>query len=171
MNTITMLEDGHLTHRLTPEMLRDAQAIAQVGSFHWKVASDSLLWSDELYRIFGVAAQDFQGRYDAYLERVHPDDRTEVQQIINRALAEGGRFNLEFRIIRPDGEVRWILSRCRVTRNTHGESIAIEGTCQDVTECRRAEDKIRCISEFHEAIIRNAAEGICVYHTVSGTIK
>ena len=170
VGTIAPLSAGEQFKRQLAEQsarLGEAQAIAQVGSFHWNILTDTLVWSDELHRIFGIAPQDFRGQADAYFERVHPAHRSDVERIVRHVVAEGGRVSFDYRIVRPDGEVRWVLSRCRMIRDAHGESIAMEGTCQDITDRKRAEEKVRSISEFYEAIIHNAAEGICVYHAVA----
>jgi PAS domain S-box-containing protein len=119
--------------------LREAQSIAQVGSFHWNIIEDKLVWSEELHRIFGTSSHDFPGRYAAYFERVHPAHRTEVEQLLRQSIREGGDFSFDCRIVRPNGEVRWMLARCHVAQDAQGRSVVMDGTCQDITERKLTE--------------------------------
>ena len=123
--------------------LADAQEIAHVGSFEWEIETDTVRWSDELYRIYGLKPREFEATYAAFLERIHPDDRTAVDDTVRRAVEQGQTFQMEERIVRPDGAVRVLESR--------GHFIPAQrrlvGVCRDVTELREKEDELRELSE------------------------
>lgn len=120
--------------------LRDAEHVASLGSFEWEIVTDALTWSDELYRIFGCDPQDCPSSFDTFLERVHPDDREAVLQNVKHSLKTGAGWAMDERIVRADtGEVRVLASNVKVMLNAHGKVARLCGTCQDVTEQRRAE--------------------------------
>jgi PAS domain S-box-containing protein len=122
--------------------LAEAQEIAHVGSWQWEIAADRVSWSDELYRIYGLAPQSVPMTYEGFLERVHPDDRERVRRRIERAYADRQRFDLVHRIVLPDGSVRTSQSRGDVVVGADGEPARMVGTAQDITE-RQLLDNLR----------------------------
>lgn len=131
--------------------LADAQALARLGSWEWEIAEDRVTWSDELFRIFGVEPGAWGASYEAYLDLVHPDDRDEVNAQVDKAYRTGDFNEVEHRIIRPDGDIRWLRSRGQVVRDASGQVVRMLGTAQDVTERKVAEEYER---ELREAEIR-----------------
>ncbi len=123
--------------------LREAQAIAHLGNFHWEVATNKVAWSDELYRIYGLEHDAAGITYETYLEHVHPDDREQVRKAIECALADRKPFEHEYRIVRPTGETRWVFARCRPVIDAKGALISLQGVCQDITERKQAEGALR----------------------------
>jgi diguanylate cyclase (GGDEF)-like protein/PAS domain S-box-containing protein len=119
-----------------------AQELTGVGSFEWDPVTGSLSWSRELFRIFGAAPDSFEPTFERYLDFVHPDDRSDRRLAVERALTEGSSSGLH-RIVRPDGEVRWLESRLRVVPDEQGNARRLIGACQDVTERRRSEAELR----------------------------
>lgn len=133
-----------LTHeRQAAAALREVEEIAHVGVWSWDMVDDVVIWSDELYRIYGVEPGEFPATYEAYLERIHPDDRDNISDLVSRAAQEGEGYEVEHRIVLPDGEVRLIASRARVFYGVTGDPIRLGGTAQDITERRAAEDVAR----------------------------
>jgi PAS domain-containing protein len=94
--------------RSSETRLKEAQAVAHVGSWQWDVAANSLWWSDEVYRIFGVDRASFRPSYAAFLQRVHPADRSTIERAVLEAVQERKLYDVEHRIVRPDGDVRVI---------------------------------------------------------------
>jgi PAS domain S-box-containing protein len=119
--------------------LGEAQKMARLGSFEWNVAEDQITWSEELYRLFGVSPEEFGASYDAYLELIHPDDRDKVNAIVDKAYRTGQGYELEHRILRPDGEVRYVNSRGTMELDADGQVARFIGTAQDVTEQKMSE--------------------------------
>jgi PAS domain S-box-containing protein len=143
--------------RASESRLLEAQEVAHVGSWEWDVTSDSLWWSEELYRIYGLDRDSFAASYEAFLERVHPEDRSVLHAVVARALEDGHAFALEHRIIRPDGAVRTVMARGRVVLDASGRPVRMLGVGQDVTERKQAEDQRRQLVE-EQAARRQAEE-------------
>jgi PAS domain S-box-containing protein len=120
--------------------LAQAQRIAHIGSWEWDIAPDRVAWSDELYRVFGVAGDSGPYDYSGYVSLIHPDDRDQAEAEIACALAEGTAFEHEHRILRPDGSVRIVHCHGEVVRDDEGVAQQMFGTCQDVTDRRRLEE-------------------------------
>src|SRR5579884_911916 len=119
--------------------LAEAQRIAHLGSWEWDVLQDRITWSDELYRIYGLAPQQFQATFAAFLECIHPDDRERVQQHVEQAARSGAPFEFQHRIIRPDGTIRVLHARGEVFVDASGQPVRMAGTGQDVTEQQETE--------------------------------
>ena len=120
-------------------MLDQAQQVAHIGSWEWDIASNKVTWSTELYRIYGVTAEQHAATFQAYLALVHPQDRMRVRQIIEQACRDLQPFEFEERIVCPDGAERTLLSRGTVDVDEAGRAVRMLGACQDITERKRAE--------------------------------
>lgn len=140
--------------------LAAAQRIAYIGNFDYSVKEDEARWSDELYRIFGYAPQHFVPTYKSFLESVHTDDRRFVRRSVREALYGRKQMDIEYRIVRPDGEVRIVQTRYEVSYEEEGKPFWLSGTVQDITERREAEEERRRAEEKYRSIFENAVEGI-----------
>lgn len=125
--------------RKSEATLREAQRIAHLGNWDWDVSANQLHWSEEIYSIFGLAAREFAGSYEAFLERVHPGDREKVQEAVRQSLKTGQPYRLEHRVVRPDGEVRIVQEQAELFAEAAGSGRRMVGTVQDVTEQKRIE--------------------------------
>jgi PAS domain S-box-containing protein len=143
---VTAQREAERVLREREQQLAEAQALAQLGSFEWDVATNELTWSPELCRICGFEPRTFTSPFDHLAECVHPDDRAAFKAAVWKVARDGGSFGLEHRAIRPDGEVRFLFSRGRVTRGDHEQGLRLLGICQDVTEQREDE---RQLAEAH----------------------
>ncbi len=110
-----------------------AQQEAQIGSWIWELNSDTITWSDDLFRIFGVTRGEFEPSYAGWLESIHPEDRARADNLVKAALISHKPFTFEHRILRPDGQVRFIRGRGEVFLDEHGRPARLVGTAQDVT--------------------------------------
>jgi PAS domain S-box-containing protein len=124
--------------------LARSQEIAHVGSWTLDLAENSLTWSDEVYRIFGLKPQEFEATYEAFLESVHPDDRKIVDDAYSDSLDRNEEhYSIDHRVIRRDtGELRYVHEKCIHERDSGGKVIRSIGMVQDVTETKLAEEKL-----------------------------
>jgi two-component system, cell cycle sensor histidine kinase and response regulator CckA len=125
--------------RSSEASLREAQRIAHLGNWQWDTLTNELRWSEEIYAIFGLNPAQFRQTYEAFLERVDPEDREKVAQAVHQALVEGQPYSIEHRVVRPDGKTRIVHERAEVTRDPKGMAIQMIGTVQDITEQKRIE--------------------------------
>ncbi len=126
----------------TMQQLEEAQRIAHIGSWEWDIVANRIDWSDELCRIWGLEPGQGPPDYEAYLARLHPDDRERVDAVVRDAFATLKGYDVEHRVIRPNGELRWIYGRGHVHADERGNPVRFSGTAQDVTERKHARDEI-----------------------------
>jgi PAS domain S-box-containing protein len=122
--------------------LEEAQRIAHVGHWFWDLGNDGLAWSDETYRIFGLRPQERPMSVEAFQEMIHPEDRESLLRATQEARG-GERPDIEYRIVRPGGEVRIVHSQGTVKRDVSGHPRQRFGTVQDITDRKRAEEALQ----------------------------
>ncbi len=132
--------------------LANAQGLAHFGSYEWDPATNQVHRSAELYRIFGARPEDFAPTLEGYLERVHPDDRERARAIVARSLKEVKPFAHEERIVRPNGEIRVLFSTGQWERDETGAPLRLAGTCQDITERKRADEQLQDANSALQAL-------------------
>ncbi len=139
---ITQLNE--VMHHLQQSEVRlsEAQRLARLGSWEWDVRTNQVSWSAELFHIYGVNPSTFDASYDAFMERVHPQDRFELEQIIMEAYAACHPFETFHRIIRPDGTVRFLHARGKLVLDEMGNVVRMVGTGQDVTDQKETETRL-----------------------------
>lgn len=126
----------------TAGRLKKAERIARLGSWELDLSKNKLTWSDEVYRIFGLKPREFPATYEAFLERIHPEDREIVDKAYNDSLVEGEKgYEIEHRIIQRNGKVRWVHEKCQHFRNKSGKIIKSTGMVHDITERKEAEQQ------------------------------
>ncbi|HYL28894.1 MAG TPA: MASE1 domain-containing protein, partial [Gemmatimonadales bacterium] len=132
-------ERGQATDALrqSEERLRLALDAARMGIWFWSVETNLLVWDERLRQLYGLRPEERVSTYEEFLARVHPDDRALVTDAVRRALEEGGDLDYEFRIVLPDGSVRWITDQGQVGRDGSGRVAYMTGVCMDTTERRR----------------------------------
>ncbi|HVM39820.1 MAG TPA: GAF domain-containing protein, partial [Acidimicrobiia bacterium] len=116
---------------------------ARMGTWEWDVAAGTVRWSDTLEHIYGFEPGSFPGTFEAYIERVHPDDREAALASVQQAAETRSRFDYAYRIVRLDGSVRVIEGAGQPLLDEHGELSGMAGVCLDVTERRAAEERLR----------------------------
>jgi PAS domain S-box-containing protein len=124
-------------------LLLATERLAGIGGFDWDIPGNTATWSDEVYRMFGLARGEGTLVLAAFSAAVHADDRRRVQDAIAAALAGTRPYDVEFRIIRPDGKERFIHSLGEVVRDKAGTPVRMTGTSHDITERKQTEDKLR----------------------------
>jgi formate hydrogenlyase transcriptional activator len=147
--------------RTSQSNLAEAQRLAHLGSWEWKIETNELFWSDEIYRIFGLAPGEFGATYNAFLESVHPDDREHVMKSVDEALNGSKPYDIEHRVVKKDGDIRVVNERAEVTFDSQGKAVRMIGTVQDITERKKAEEALRkALLEVEKLKARLQAENI-----------
>lgn len=118
--------------------LTEVEALSGIGSWEWEIATDTLFWSEQLRRIYGVSGNRKLG-YDDFIGRVHPEDRDDVQGVVRGAFESGSSFEIRHRIVLDDGEIRHIHSRGYVVADESGTPVRMLGAAQDVSAAHAAE--------------------------------
>ena len=135
-------------HRSEVSLAR-AQEIAHLGSWELDLVINKLTWSDEVYRIFGLQPKQFDATYEAFLERVHPDDRAAVDKTYSDSVQQGkDSYEIEHRIVRGDtGEIRFVHEKCEHFRDDAGNIIRSVGMVHDITERKQHEQQLKRSNE------------------------
>jgi signal transduction histidine kinase len=120
--------------------LAEAQRLSHTGSFGWDLASGEIYWSEETYRIFECAPW-IAPTIQLALDRTHPDDRTHLRQILDRALIERSEFTVEHRLVMPDGSVKYVRAVAHPSAGEDSRSFVFVGAVMDITERKRAEEE------------------------------
>jgi PAS domain S-box-containing protein len=139
------------------ERVNEVEATAQLGSWSWDIEADVVTWSDELYRIYGLAPQSMPMSYGSFLELVHPEDRAAIKEAVQRCYLEGEPYVENHRVMLPDGRLRWHQGRGRIEMSD-GRPVRMFGTGQDVTDRVLGEQALRqSLDDAHRLAAENAA--------------
>ncbi len=142
-------------------LLAETQRLAHLGSWELSLTDNSVQWSEETFRIFGLEDKGFGGTFEAYLQLVHPEDRVRIVSELEYLVTQRGPFEYETRIVRPGGEVRIIETRGEMV--LEGDvPVGMFGTALDVTDRRGAEDEIRRSHALSSAVVESALDGVVV---------
>ncbi len=134
------------------EQLETAQSIAHIGSWNSNLITKDLAWSNETHHIFGVDKSHFDGKQSSFYSLIHPDDLDKVKKSAETAILKLQPYSIEHRIIRPDGEERWVYEQAELIKDSNNNAIQLVGTVQDITEAKKAEQE----KELLEAQLRQA---------------
>lgn len=136
---ITSLKASQAALSISEERLRRGQDFANIGTWEWNINTGELYWSERISVLFGYEAGELATSYDNFLRAIHPDDRQAVIDAVNNSISFGASYEIEHRIIWPDGTVRWLLERGAVTRDAQGNPLKMLGVVQDIDMRKRAE--------------------------------
>lgn len=133
------------------QVLKKAQELGNIGHWYLDLMSNELSWSDETFRIFGLRPQEFEATYEAFVERIYPEDREAVTAAYGNSVAIDEPYQIEHRVIRPDGMVRYVIERCEHFHSKEGSIIGSIGTVLDITERKEYEKALQLAKEHAEA--------------------
>lgn len=144
------------------QRLAEVQALAQMGGWEWDIASGGLWWSDETFRIFGLEPGECSPTLEAFTLRIHPDDRGRVQAAIDESLRDRRPYQVDHRIQRPDGGIRYVQERGNPLFDAQGTPVRMLGTVQDITARKRVEDAMAESEARYRSLVAAMAEGVVV---------
>jgi len=140
---ITARREAEVELQRSRDLLRWSQEIAHVGSWEWDLRTGKVRWTRELHSIYGIPPSEFDGTVEGALAPVHPDDVEALTARTQRILDEGTSQATDYRIIRPDGQVRTVWGDGQILRDERGEPTKVVGAVQDITERRELEEQLR----------------------------
>jgi PAS domain S-box-containing protein len=120
--------------QLINKELNNAQKISKIGNWELDLSENKLFWSDEIYTIFELDKERFEATYEAFLDVIHPDDRTMVQQAYENSLNTQTPYSIEHRLIMKSGKVKYVKEHCETVFDQTGKPLKSSGTVQDITE-------------------------------------
>ena len=120
-----------------------AQRMASLGNWELDCDTGDVVWSSEMYSIFGLAPQTHTPTHERFLKSVHPDDRQRVENAVRDILRTGAPYAVDFRVVRPDGSMRHVRERAELETDSTGSTLRMIGTLQDITEYKRLEERFQ----------------------------
>gem|GEM_PF-2735609 len=147
-----------------------AQSIAHVGSWEWNLESGEQYWSDEIYRICGLAPRQMGASVEEFMKLVHPEDRELVKKSVRGALEGKKRYDIEHRILRPDGQERIVHEQGEMFRDPSGKVVRMAGVVQDITERKQAEQRLAEHDRMLQLILNSIGDGIMVADSSRKTV-
>lgn len=139
---ITQRKQLELEINAAQERVKDAHRLAKIGTWNWVIETDTVTWSEELYRIAGLDPSLPAPSYAEHSRIYTPDSWDRLSAAVTKALETGEPYNLELELVRPDGSIRWIHAYGGVERDTNGQVTGLHGTLQDFTDRKAAEDAL-----------------------------
>jgi len=156
--------------RESEELHKEAQRVAHIG--HWELDPEigTPVWSDEIFRIFGLIPQEGEPSFTDHETHLHPDDWPLLNKAVTLASAEGTPFDIIFRIVRPDGEIRWMHSIGTTSKDEKDRVLKLFGTAQDITDRKRAEKILRDGEERLSIALQGSNSGIWDWYIKTGKV-
>jgi PAS domain S-box-containing protein len=156
------IEEIELRRQLqqSQERLQLALRASGMGTWDCDMQTGLIQWSENLESLFGLQPGEFDGSYKMFISLVHPEDRDHVTAAVQRAIDTGEDYDIEFRVVYPNGKIRWALSRGKVFYDRQGQPIRMAGTDLDITERKRTEAALRESEEFKSRIVESSSDCI-----------
>ncbi len=158
VNVLVDITDRKLAEQgaqVIAERLRRAQQAAKIGTFDWNIPKNELIW-DGVEEVHGREPGSFEGTFEAYQADIHPEDKDRVTSALYAAVEEASGLDIEYRIVCPDGSVKWVNGKSRVFTDESGKAVHVTGTCQDVSERKASTDERERL--LQELTVANAAK-------------
>ena len=152
--------------RQSQSQLNAAQKLGRMGHWEMDVRSNRVVWSDEMHELFGLKLGDFDGDYATFLKMLHPGDRERYQEQRAAAYLNRTEMEIEYRLLTPAGDVRWVHQRGQLITDESGRPLSRSGVVQDITQRKEAEKSLIDSEKLHAALFEMAPIPMFVYDTV-----
>ncbi len=143
----------------TNELFKEAQKLTRIGNWEWNIGDNSIVWSDEVFTIFGHKPQEFMPTYDAIMNSVHADDRDFIKDSVDKAIKSGINYAINHRIVLPDGTQKVVYAKGRVEYDEMHNPLRMVGTVQDITERYKISKEL----EFQSKLLNSVTDSIFVH--------
>lgn len=155
---ITDLKETSSKLEQNEALLKEAESISHNGSFEWYNDKDIIFWSDELYRIHGFMPNSINIDLGFYKTLIHPDDLERCGNIFKKAVSLNKNFVLEYRIVRPNNEIRFLYGNARIVKEHDGATLKVFGTVQDITELKNTAILLEKTESIYKTIAKNVPD-------------
>lgn len=140
------------------ERLRRSHHCARIGTWDWDIPSGDLFWTETIAPLFGYAPGELDTSYSNFINAVHPDDRQRVQDAVNAAVEHNAPYDIDHRVVWPDGTVRWVNEKGAVQRDAQGKAIKMLGVVQDIQRTKEFEMELMISRQAAESANRAKSE-------------
>ncbi|MDQ1239482.1 MAG: two-component system, cell cycle sensor histidine kinase and response regulator CckA [Thermodesulfobacteriota bacterium] len=155
---ITVIKKAETALGESQENLSMAQEVAHIGSWKYHVETGELYWSDELFRIYGLDPEETKVSLDYAIGMIHPDDKKFAGETFSKAMKDGFPYDIEYRIIRPNGEERFVQCIGKIEKDQIGDVLSVFGTGQDITDRKQAEESLQKSEEKYRTLLDSIEE-------------
>jgi PAS domain S-box-containing protein len=156
--------------RASEERLRLAVTGGNVGIWEWDVGTNRLVWSDQLKAMFGWPTEADDLTLKMFMDAIHPEDRFRVDAALQRSLAGRSNYEVEYRILQPNGSLRWVAAKGCGEYDANGAAMRMMGVALDITERKRAEDMLRRSEERFQIVARATSDAIWDWDVVTNAV-
>lgn len=144
--------------KVSEERFQISQTFANIGTWDWNIVTGALYWSERIGPLFGYGNRKIETAYENFLAAIHPDDRQRVIDAVAACVEKGAEYNIEHRIVRADGTVRWLSEKGDVLRDVIGRPLRMLGVVQDITNDKMTENHLRHAQKLES--LGNLAGGV-----------
>jgi PAS domain S-box-containing protein len=148
--------------RASEERLKLGLQAARMGTWDWNILSNEVVWSSNMEALFGMAPGEFDGSYEQFVARLYAEDRDRVLEAIHASVTSKAPYNIEFRVLYPNGKVRWALSQGQVFYDATEQPIRMLGVDIDITDRKKNEEELRRSEEFRRQVLDSSSDCIKV---------
>lgn len=152
----------------TSNRLRLATQAGNIGVWELDVVENKLLWDNQMCALYGLTTDTFTGDYEAWRKTIHPDDAERSQKELQASIHEGKVYSSEFRVVWLDGSIKTIKANANIERNKEGKALRFVGVNWDISEIKKAEERIKKSETRFRSLFENAPESITVLDLASG---
>jgi len=144
--------------RQSQEHLRLALSASRMGTWNWNIQTGKISWSDNLETLFGLEPGEFDGSFEMFAARLHQDDRDRLLAAVEHAVATGEDYDIEFRVVSPNGTIRWALSQGKVFYDENGQPMQMAGIDLDISDRKQVEEELRQSEERFRTLADNMSQ-------------
>ena len=159
---ITERKRAETALQLSEERLNRSLHYANIGIWDWNIQTGALYWSERVAPLFGYKPGEMETSYDAFIAAIHPDDRSQVERSVNACVETGGDYDIEHRVLWPDGSTHWLNESGGVVYGPDGIAERMLGVVRDVTARKQAAQAVLKSEYKYRAIMENASDAILI---------